>query len=92
MGAAEAFLAVRDGRYVGFTGALGTAVDPAFRGQGIATALKLRAVSYARDHGLVTLHTSSGNPVMLRINEQLGFQPVSTEIRLVKTLESHRQR
>jgi mycothiol synthase len=87
VGAAEAFLAVAEDRYVGFTGAMGTAVDPAFRGQGIATALKLRAVSSARDHGLVTLHTSSGNPAMLRINEQLGFRRVSTEIRLVRTLK-----
>jgi len=88
VGAAEAFLAVADDCYVGFTGAMGTAVDPAFRGQGIATALKLRAVSSARDHGLVMLHTASGNPAMLRINERLGFRPVSTEIRLVKTLEA----
>ena len=91
VGAAEAFLAVAESRYVGFTGALGTAVDPAFRGQGIATALKLRAVSSARDHGLVTLHTSSGNPAMLRINQRLGFRRVSAEVRLVKTLESHRR-
>jgi GNAT superfamily N-acetyltransferase len=88
VGAAESFLAVADDRYVGFTGALGTAVDPAFRGQGIATALKLRAVVSARDHGLVTLHTSTGNPAMLRINQQLGFRLVSTEIRLVRTFEA----
>ena len=88
VGPAESFLAVQDDRYVGFTGAMGTAVDPAFRAQGIATALKLRAVSSARDHGLVTLYTSSGNPAMLRINEQLGFRRVSTEIRLVRTLRA----
>ena len=92
VGAAESFLAAEEDRYVGFTGALGTAVDPAFRGQGIATALKLRAVSSARDFGLVTLHTSSGNPAMLRINQRLGFRSVSTEIRLVRTLESHPRR
>src|SRR5215472_16830528 len=44
VGAEQCFVAVRGNRYVGFTGALGTAVDPAFRGQEIATALKRRAV------------------------------------------------
>ena len=92
VGAAESFLAAQGERYVGFTGAMGTGVDPACRGQGIATALKLRAVSSARDHGMVTLDTGSGNPAMLRVNEKLGFRVVSTEIRLVRTLESHRQR
>ena len=92
VGAAESFLAAQGGRYVGFTGAMGTGVDPACRGQGIATALKLRAVSSARDHGMVTLDTHTGNPAMLRVNEKLGFRVVSTEIRLVRTLESHRRR
>jgi GNAT superfamily N-acetyltransferase len=88
VGAEECFLAVRGDRYVGFTGALGTAVDPAFRGQGIATALKLRAVISARDHGVATLHTSTGNPAMLLVNQRLGFILVSTEVRMVRTLEA----
>ena len=86
VGTEQCFLAVRGDRYVGFTGALGTAVDPAFRRQGIATALKLRAIISARDRGLVTLNTSSGNPAMLRANQRLGFRLVSTEVRLVRTL------
>jgi len=90
IGAEQCFLAVYADRYVGFTGALGTAVDPAFRQQGIATALKLRAVISARDHGLATLDTSTGNPAMLRANERLGYRVVSTEIRLVKTLQAPR--
>lgn len=44
------FLARRGNLYLGFAGALGTAVRPAFRGQGIATALKVRAITIARDH------------------------------------------
>jgi GNAT superfamily N-acetyltransferase len=88
VGTWECFLAVRGDRYVGFTGALGTAVDPAFRGQGIATALKRRAVISARDHGVATLSTSTGNPAMARVNQRLGFRLVSTEIRLVRTLQT----
>ena len=88
VGSEQCFLAVRGDRYVGFTGSLGTAVDPAFRGQGIATALKLQAIISARDHGVATLHTSSGNPAMLRVNQRLGFSLVSTEVRLVRTLET----
>jgi GNAT superfamily N-acetyltransferase len=83
----ECFLAVRGNRYLGYTGALGTAVDPAFRGQGIATALKGQAVSSARDHGVATLSSNTGNPAMVRVNERLGFRLVSTEVRLVRTLQ-----
>jgi GNAT superfamily N-acetyltransferase len=85
-GGAAGFLAVRADRYVGFTGALGTAVDPAFRRRGIATALKYRAVLSARECGVTTLSGSSGNAAMLRANERLGFRLTSTEVRLVKTL------
>ncbi len=63
------FLAVRDGEYVGFAGSPGTAVRPAFRGQGIATALKVRVVVAARQRGVTTLRSSSGNPAMLKVNE-----------------------
>lgn len=80
------FLAIQGDRYVGFTGVIGTAVHPGFRGRGIATALKVRAISYARDNGVSTLSTSSGSPAMLHINERLGFRRTSTEIRLVKPL------
>ena len=66
VGPEQCYLAVRGYRYVGFTGALGTAVDPAFRRQGIATALKLQAVISARRHGVATLHTSTGNAGMVR--------------------------
>lgn len=84
----ECFLARQGDRYVGFTGVVGTGVRPECRGRGVATALKVRAVAYARDHGVSTMETSSGNPAMLLVNERLGFRRTSTEIRLVKRLRS----
>lgn len=85
-GADRCFLAKAEDLYLGFTSALGTAVRPEFRGQGIATALKVRAITDARDRGAATVHTSTGNPAMLRVNERLGFRIISTEIRLIQTL------
>jgi len=86
----ECLLAVRGTRYVGFTSAVGTGVDPAFRRQGIATALKYQAVVAARDRGAITMETNTGNPGMLRINERLGFSVASTEVRLVRTIRTER--
>ncbi len=80
------FLARREDLYLGFTSALGTAVRPDFRGQGIATALKVRAIADARDRGVATLRTTTGNPAMLAVNQRLGFRTTSTEIRLIQTL------
>ena len=88
VGADQCLLAVQGTRYVGFTSAVGTGVDPAFRRQGIATALKLEAVIAARDRGATTMRTSTGNPTMLRVNERLGFSIVSTEVRLVRTIRT----
>jgi len=53
-----------------------TGVRRAWRRKGIALALKLRAVAYARDHGAPGIRTdnSSLNRGMLSINERLGFQ------------------
>jgi RimJ/RimL family protein N-acetyltransferase len=61
-------------------------VRPAFCGQGIATALKVRAITRARDLGVATVRTSTGNPAMMRINERLGFRTTATEIRLIHRL------
>jgi mycothiol synthase len=57
--------------HVGFTG-----VDPGYRGQGIAVALKLRTVEYARRHGFEEIRTQNDatNAAMLHINEVLGFK------------------
>jgi GNAT superfamily N-acetyltransferase len=83
-----AFFVVRDGeRYVGMSylhadtaqpGRLVqriTAIHPAYRGRGIALALKLTTVGYAQRHGCHEIRTAveSNNPSMLAINRMLGF-------------------
>jgi mycothiol synthase len=80
------FIAVHQGRYVGIsqlsrmqaspdldTGLTG--VLPEYRRRGIALALKLRAVAYARRVGAPAIRTwnETRNRGMLSINERLGF-------------------
>ena len=81
------FIAIRDGRYVGESALAKEGTDPSVidqqltgvlrdeRGKGIAMALKLKAVEYARAHGLRQIRTwnDSLNRPMLAINEALGF-------------------
>jgi ribosomal protein S18 acetylase RimI-like enzyme len=52
-----------------------TGVVPAYRGMGVATALKLRTVQYAQRRGYRVIRTfnSSLNDAMLAINRKLGF-------------------
>jgi len=52
-----------------------TAVHREFQGHGIAAALKLRTIAYARMHGFREIRTfnSSRNEPMLAINTKLGF-------------------
>ena len=47
------------------------------RGRGIATALKRRAIAWARQDGVSWFYTSSemGNARMIAINRRLGYQP-----------------
>lgn len=53
-----------------------TGVDPDYRGRGIAQALKVRTIEYARAHGYARIRTSndSSNEPMLHINMALGFK------------------
>lgn len=53
-----------------------TAVRRLYRRRGLATALKLRAIAYARDHGGHTIETENeeNNP-MYQLNARLGFKP-----------------
>jgi len=84
----DAFFIVRDGaRYVGLSylhsdadtpGRLLqriTAISPEYRGRGIALALKLRTIEYAKRQNAHEISTAveSNNPSMLAINARLGF-------------------
>ena len=82
----------RDGRYVGESNLWASLEDPTFiwqgltgvrrdaRGKGIAMALKLHTVRYAKERGKREIKTWNDvrNQPMLRINEAMGFvkQPV----------------
>lgn len=92
------FVALHDGRYVGETklfkepvadklrtGLTGVIRD--YRRKGIAMALKLRAIEYARNHGVTTISTDNeeNNP-MYQINLRLGFQPAPAWIDFEKVL------
>jgi len=86
-----------DGRYLGLSNLWRSIEDPTFiwqgltgvrreaRGKGIAMALKLRTVEYAREHGIREIKTwnDQRNRAMLRINEAMGFakQPAWIELR-----------
>ncbi len=67
----------------GFTGVL-----QGFRGQGIATALKVRAIRAARARGVTALETENhaNNAPMLAINRKLGYQFGVPEVECVKWL------
>jgi GNAT superfamily N-acetyltransferase len=84
----DAFFIVRDGtRYVGMSYLHCdhkepsrllqriTAIHAAYRGRGIALALKLRTIEHAQQHGFNEIRTAveSNNPSMLAINARLGF-------------------
>lgn len=79
-------------RYVAYTSAerenmLGTAVDPEYRGLGVATYLKACDLKRLMDAGVSYFESSSANPAMLRVNEKLGYRLNGlAEIRLAKRL------
>ena len=55
-----------------------TAVRPAYRGRGIATALKRATIAWAIDHGLEALETINDvhNAPMRAVNAALGYAPM----------------
>jgi RimJ/RimL family protein N-acetyltransferase len=67
-----------------------TAVAASHRGRGIAKALKLQTVRWARENGIERIDTGNDveNYPMLAINQQLGYQPLPTEIEVRKELET----
>lgn len=94
------FVAVDGERYVGLSALWKSEADPSelytgltgvrrdYRRRGIALALKLRAIDYARRHGVRTLKTwnESNNRAMLSINEALGFIKQPAWLNFVKPL------
>lgn len=65
-----------------------TGTRRAYRGRGIALALKVRTIQYAQATGFQTIRTDndSVNLPMLAINEKLGFVRGSAQISMRKTL------
>ncbi|GMA66007.1 GNAT family N-acetyltransferase [Alicyclobacillus fastidiosus] len=56
-----------------------TGVDRAYRGQGLALAVKLKSAEYAKNNGgeFVQTHNDSNNERIIRVNQQMGFVPRS---------------
>lgn len=96
----KGFFIAKDGsRYIGYSGLglregdvpgvvenSGTAVRREWRGHHLATVLKVHCLAYAQQHGYEVAATRSGNPIMVRINENLGFDRLPGEVRLVRSL------
>ncbi|MBC8102617.1 MAG: GNAT family N-acetyltransferase [Cytophagales bacterium] len=70
-----------------------TGVRAAYRRKGIALALKLRAIEYARSMGAPSIRTDneSNNRGMLSINEALGFVKDPVWVVYVKTLSEEKE-
>ncbi|MGQ0570022.1 MAG: GNAT family N-acetyltransferase [Armatimonadota bacterium] len=96
------FLAMDGHRYIGVSALYRPLAQPGvlqqdltgvlreYRGKGIAMALKLQTVGYAREHGYHEIRTwnDARNRPMLRINEALGFVKQPAWIGYEKTLTS----
>lgn len=65
-----------------------TGVDEAYRGRGIAQALKVLAICWAKAYGAdhIRTHNNSENAPMLAINRKLGYQPEPGVYTLTKQL------
>jgi mycothiol synthase len=61
------------------------------RGLGLALALKLRGIQYAKDHGNqeITTMNDAPNTAMIGINEKLGFKRAPEWIRYAKNFEEN---
>ncbi len=91
------FIACHDKEYIGLTSFWGntsadklyvglTGVKRDYRRNGIATALKLRGLKFAKAFDIPQLITFSHSDAMLRLNLKLGFNIHSTDILFMKTL------
>jgi GNAT superfamily N-acetyltransferase len=65
-----------------------TAVKREWRGKGIALAMKLRVVDWAKANGIVHIRTENevNNRAMLSINERLGFAKVPPWVEMAKAV------
>lgn len=94
------FVAVHNGEYIGMSGLWKseakddftnnlTGVKRAYRHRGIALALKLRTIAYAREQGGTFIKTwnDSPNASMIAINTQLGYARKAGWITFLKELE-----
>ncbi|MDE3112686.1 MAG: GNAT family N-acetyltransferase [Chloroflexota bacterium] len=65
-----------------------TAVLPAYRGRGIAFALKIEALTRAKTSGMRWMITTNDEPnkAMRAVNYTLGYEPLPAHIQLEKTL------
>jgi GNAT superfamily N-acetyltransferase len=96
------FVAVHDDAYVGILYHRVDVSEPsvlqiaqlgvarAYRGHGVAVALKLRGNAYAREHGYAAIRTGneSANHAIVHINERMGFVRSHAYLHLMKTLAS----
>ncbi|WP_152391869.1 GNAT family N-acetyltransferase [Paenibacillus guangzhouensis] len=66
-----------------------TGVDAAYRGQGIARALKIQSIREAikRGYRYIRTNNDSLNAPMLRINRSLGYQPVPGYYMMTRNIE-----
>jgi GNAT superfamily N-acetyltransferase len=66
-----------------------TGVLRAYRGRGLALALKLRGIAYARSRGMAEIQTVNdmANAPMLALNRKLGFVQTGANIRYRRALE-----
>jgi GNAT superfamily N-acetyltransferase len=80
---------MRDLNHPGVLRVAFTGVHPEFRGRGIAQALKLRTIEYARDRGYEQIRTGndSTNEPMLHINDAIGFYRESATLILERRLD-----
>lgn len=76
----------RRGDHAGFNAYTG--VDRTYRGKGVARALKLKTIEWARENGIDLIVTGNDidNERMLAINRRLGYRPLPSSLEIVKEL------